>query len=152
MNEKHALFCDGKTHTMERFLEACLLLLLYDEAGYGYGLIEQLAYFVFPAETLNVSTLYRTLRKMEKDELVTSAWQSGGQGPKRRVYLITENGKKSLDDWVEILSERRKRIDKLIHCYNEKTGVAKKKSRKSHTSDPARQTGKTAAQDLGASK
>ena len=105
---------------MERFLEVCLLLLLYDEIGYGYGLVEQLASFGFSEDDLNVSTLYRTLRKMEKEGLVTSSWEEGGQGPKRRVYEITVNGKNELDQWIRILKVRKSRIESLIIKYDEK--------------------------------
>ncbi|MDD4632086.1 MAG: PadR family transcriptional regulator [Proteiniphilum sp.] len=108
---------------MERFLEVCLLLLLYDEAGYGYGLIEQLEYFGFTQEELNVSTLYRTLRKMEKEGLVSSLWEEGGQGPRRRVYEITEDGKKNLKQWIKILEIRKTRIEKLILKYEDKTQI-----------------------------
>lgn len=106
---------------MERFLEVCLLLLLYNEAGYGYGLIEQLEDFGFSKQELNVSTLYRTLRKMEKDELVSSLWEEGGQGPRRRVYVITETGRKHLDQWIKILKIRKARIEKLIEKYEDQT-------------------------------
>jgi poly-beta-hydroxybutyrate-responsive repressor len=122
MQNDQALFCTDKNHKMERFLEVCLLLLLYDEVGYGYGLIEQLEYFGFSQDELNVSTLYRTLRKMEKEELVSSLWEEGGPGPKRRVYEITESGKKELAQWIKILEFRKKRIDKLIGKYDEKVG------------------------------
>jgi len=116
------LFCNGKSHKMERFLEVCLLLLLYDEVGYGYGLIEQLEDFGFSQEELNVSTLYRTLRKMEKENLVSSFWEEGGPGPRRRVYEITDRGKENLDQWVRILEIRKARIEKLIGRYNVKIG------------------------------
>ncbi|PHS30337.1 MAG: PadR family transcriptional regulator [Alkaliphilus sp.] len=119
MKEDHALFCNSKHHKMERFLEVCLLLLLHDEAGYGYGLIEQLAYFGFKEDELNVSTLYRTLRKMENDAWVTSYWEEGGPGPKRRVYMITENGKQELAQWVMILKARKARITRLIERYED---------------------------------
>lgn len=98
-----------------------MLLLLYDEIGYGYGLIEQLTSFGFSEDDLNVSTLYRTLRKMEKEGLVTSLWEGGGQGPKRRVYEITENGKRNLEQWIKILEIRKARIEKLILKYEDKT-------------------------------
>ena len=120
MKGEEALFCNGKPHHMERFLEVCLLLLLYDEIGYGYGLVEQLASFGFSEDDLNVSTLYRTLRKMEKEGLVTSLWEEGGQGPKRRVYEITMNGKNELDQWIRILKVRKSRIESLIIKYDEK--------------------------------
>jgi PadR family transcriptional regulator, regulatory protein PadR len=115
-----AIFCAGKPHHMARFLEVCLLLLLYDEIGYGYGLIEQLVSFGFSEADLNVSTLYRTLRKMEKEGLVTSQWEAGGQGPKRRVYEITTDGKSELDQWIRILKVRNSRIELLIKKYDEK--------------------------------
>lgn len=120
MAEGHALFCKNKHHKMERFLEVCLLLLLYDEVGYGYGLIDELLFFGFSEDELNVSTLYRTLRKMEKENLVISSWEEGGPGPKRRVYEITEKGKNELDQWIRILKVRKARIQKLIGKYDEK--------------------------------
>lgn len=118
MNEDHALFCNSKNHKMKRFLEACLLVILYDKVGYGYGFIENLAFFGFSQDELNTSTLYRTLRKMEKENLVTSMWEKGGPGPKRRVYEITENGKNELDQWIKILKKRKARIEKLIGRYD----------------------------------
>ncbi|HPF19589.1 MAG TPA: helix-turn-helix transcriptional regulator, partial [Bacillota bacterium] len=88
---------------------------------YGYGLIEQLASFGFSEAGLNMSTLYRTLRKMENEGLVTSQWEEGGQGPKRRVYEITKDGKNELDQWIGILKIRKSRIEVLINQYDEKT-------------------------------
>ncbi|MDZ7797977.1 MAG: PadR family transcriptional regulator [Candidatus Marinimicrobia bacterium] len=114
MQTEQPLFCNSKHHNMERFLEICLLLLLFDEAGYGYGLTEKLQYFGFSKDELNVSTLYRTLRKMEKKECVSSFWEKGGPGPKRRVYKITESGKKQLAEWVQVLKVRKDRIDRVI--------------------------------------
>lgn len=119
MKGEQTVFCDGKPHHMERFLEVCLLLLLRDEIGYGYGLIEQLASFGFSEDDLNVSTLYRTLRKMESEGYVTSSWEEGSQGPKRRVYEITIDGRSELDQWIKILKVRKSRIESLISKYDE---------------------------------
>ncbi len=113
--------CTIKNGKMDRFLEVCLLVLLYDKLGYGYGLIEDLEAFGFSSDDLNVSTLYRTLRKMENEDLVTSLWEESGLGPKRRVYKITEAGKTDLDNWIGILKNRKKRIENLIQKYEEKT-------------------------------
>lgn len=112
-------FCDDKQHKMERFLEVCLLLLLYDNVGYGYGLIEQLEDFGFTAEDLNVSTLYRTLRQMESRGQVVSSWSEGGPGPRRRVYELTPEGKADLETWVLRLEMRKARIEKVIERYEQ---------------------------------
>lgn len=120
MKGQESICCSSKPPHMERFLEVCLLLLLYDEIGYGYGLVEQLTSFGFSEADLNVSTLYRTLRKMENEGLVTSLWKESGQGPKRRVYEITTNGKNELDQWIRILKVRKSRIESLINKYDKK--------------------------------
>lgn len=122
MRFEGSLFCNDKPHHMERFLEVCLLLLLYDEISYGYGLIEQLESFGFSQDDLNMSTLYRTLRKMEKEELVTSQWEESDQGPKRRVYEITGKGRHELDHWSRILKVRKTRIESLLTRYEKKIG------------------------------
>lgn len=119
MGKDQAIFCNCENHKMGRFIEVCLLLLLYYNVGYGYGLIKQLEYFGFYQEELNVSTLYKTLRKMEKEKLVSSSWEKGGPGPRRRVYEITESGRKSLEHWIKILEIRKSRIDKLIKKYKD---------------------------------
>lgn len=117
MRDEMNPFCNGKHHKMERFMEVCLLLLLHEETGHGYGLIERLSYFGFSEEQVNVSTLYRTLRKMEREGSVVSVWEEAGQGPRRRVYNITESGQKELVNWVEALRGRKAHIEKLIDRY-----------------------------------
>jgi poly-beta-hydroxybutyrate-responsive repressor len=121
MIERKANCLNIKNGKMDRFLEVCLLVLLYDKLGYGYGLIEDLEPFGFSSEELNVSTLYRTLRKMENEDLVTSLWEESGLGPKRRIYKITEAGKTELDNWITILKRRKNRIKNLIDKYEDKT-------------------------------
>lgn len=125
MNKKKPQCCEGKYQKMERLLEICLLLLLFDQDGYGYGLIEQLTDFGFTGEDLNIGSLYRTLRKLEDQTLVSSVWEVASGGPKRRVYTITERGKFELHNWIPVLKERKSRIEQLIEAYEEKTSDAK---------------------------
>lgn len=120
MNKDETLFCRSN-HKKERFLQVSLLLLLYDKPGYGYGLLDELALFGFAEDQLNISTLYRTFRKMEKDGLAASCWEEGGPGPRRRVYKITEKGKQDLELWINILKARKAQIDKLTERYDEIT-------------------------------
>jgi len=108
---------------MERLLEICLLLLLFDHEGYGYGLIEQLSDFGFTGDDLNIGSLYRSLRKLEDQELVSSVWEEASGGPKRRVYTITEKGKLELHNWIPVLKQRKARIEQLIETYEIKITV-----------------------------
>ncbi len=117
MKNEKSLFCKGRAPNIKRFMEISLLLLLAQEESHGYTLAEKLNAFGFSNEEFNIGTLYRTLRKMEKDNYVTSKWLEGGQGPKKRVYQITETGKNALTQLIEMLKSRKKRIEKLIDSY-----------------------------------
>lgn len=121
MKQKESGCCASKHQKMERFLEISLLMLLFDKKGYGYGLIEQLEDFGFTSEDLNIGSLYRSLRKLADQGLVSSVWEDAGQGPKRRVYTITAEGKDELHNWIPILKERKSRIEQLIETYEKKS-------------------------------
>jgi PadR family transcriptional regulator, regulatory protein PadR len=112
--------CFEKHHHMQRFMEVCLLTLLCEpqcEICHGYALAERLEQFGFRTGEINASTLYRTLRGMEEAGWVTSRWESGGPGPQRRAYGITQAGHGALTEWVEVLRIRRERIGLLLVEY-----------------------------------
>ncbi len=94
---------------IERFIEPCILLLLSKGASYGYGLMEKLEKHC--GEKVDVGDLYRTLRRMEKDGWVESDWDKNEAGPDRRIYTITRNGSKFLEEAIVSL----KQTDRLIH-------------------------------------
>jgi hypothetical protein len=60
------------------WLEPVILLSLREWNSYGYELMQQARMFGF--EAMNTGTLYRTLRRMEKDGIVESSWRPPGAG------------------------------------------------------------------------
>lgn len=118
MDGKQAPGCNAERKTADRFLEACLLQLLSQGTGHGYVLMEQLQQFGISTDALNISTLYRTLRHMEKEGCLESEWEEGGPGPKRRIYLISEKGKKELEIRIRMMKARKSGIDRLINAYD----------------------------------
>ena len=118
MDGKPAPGCNAGRKTADRFLEACLLQLLSQGTGHGYVLMEQLQQFGISTDALNISTLYRTLRHMEKEGCLESEWEEGGPGPKRRIYLISEKGKKELEIRIRMMKARKSGIDRLINAYD----------------------------------
>lgn len=97
------------------WLMPVLLLLLREWSSYGYDLIEKAAAFGFAA--LNPGTLYRVLRQMEKDGMVSSAWDTTGQGPARRVYSITEAGEDYLKLWAGSLEQYQRLMESFFRLY-----------------------------------
>ncbi len=115
--------CGKRAQTLERFLEISLLVLLYDRKGHGYSLMEQLGDFGFDPDQMNIGSLYRILRNMEKSSLVLSDWEQGEGGPRRRVYEITEEGKSMLSIWSEHVRKRKSAIEYLLDTYEKKLMV-----------------------------
>lgn len=65
---------------------ACLQLLR--RPGYGYGLLEDLERRGFPTDA---NTLYPLLRRLEKQGLLTSAWNTDEARP-RKFYRTSADG------------------------------------------------------------
>jgi len=118
--------CCKKPHRVEKFIKICLLTLLYNETSHGYSLIEGLGEYGFEKEDLSISTIYRNLRKMEKEGLVISSWKESSSGTKKRVYTITENGKESLSEYIEFIKYRKSLMESLINSYKNKLGKGDK--------------------------
>lgn len=90
----------------KRFIEPRLLYLIRQNPSYGYQLTEEIGRLPFPGPAPDSAAVYRTLRQLEGDGLVSSRWHHGEVGPSRRVYAITPSGEERLAIWVEALEER----------------------------------------------
>jgi DNA-binding PadR family transcriptional regulator len=76
------------------------------EPGYGYALLESLA---DAGIEVDANTLYPLLRRLEKQGLLTSAWDTEGGRP-RKYYRSSEAGLKSLD----ALAKEWNRLDESL--------------------------------------
>ena len=100
------------------FLQSCLLVLLHREPGYGYSLMDGLREFGFQPDQMDISIIYRALRTLEEDGLVSDTWDDNSLGPQRRVYTLTPQGEEALVEWIENLRQRRKEIEALEKAYD----------------------------------
>ena len=107
--------CDGGQP--KNSVRPCLLLLLAETAAHGYELIDRLRPFGF--DIADPAGIYKTLRQMEQDELVTSQWQVSNRGPARRVYSLTSDGRDLLDAWARTLDDNRR----ILTSYLERFGA-----------------------------
>ncbi len=71
-------------------------------------------------EALSPSTLYRTLRRMEKDGVVSSRWETSREGAARRIYTITDAGEEYLNFCAEALEQYQRDLDTFFSIYAEK--------------------------------
>lgn len=96
-----------------RLVEPALLAFLRHENLHGYGLLEKLA--TLGLGSINPSVIYRILRDYEETGLVQSSWdEEGTQGPPRRVYSLTEEGRLALERAAQSLRETIDRIGQIL--------------------------------------
>ncbi len=105
--------CDGGQP--KNFARPCLLLLLAEAPAHGYELMERLRPFGF--EVNDPGSVYKSLRQMEQDGLVTSAWELSNRGPARRVYSLTSDGRDLLGAWALTLQQNREILDQFLERY-----------------------------------
>jgi poly-beta-hydroxybutyrate-responsive repressor len=99
-----------------------VLLAVSLQRAHGYLIEESLRGFGFLS--LEMSTLYRALRQLEKDGLLRSTWEPGPTGPARRVYSLTDVGRTWLDSWANTLGIYRRMLDQFFGLYAADTGAA----------------------------
>jgi poly-beta-hydroxybutyrate-responsive repressor len=92
-----------------------VLLAVSLQRAHGYLIEEYLRSVGFLS--LEMSTLYRTLRQLEKDGLLHSSWEPGPTGPARRVYSLTDLGRGWLDQWAGTLDIYRRMLDQFFGLY-----------------------------------
>jgi len=85
---------------VERFAEPALLLLLREHPAHGYDLLERLPELTGEAR-IEMGNLYRLLRGLEEEGLVSSEWDDSSPGPAKRRYAITPAGEQLLGHWAE---------------------------------------------------
>ncbi|HSM32938.1 MAG TPA: PadR family transcriptional regulator [Anaerolineae bacterium] len=96
-----------------RWVEPFVLLLVAQGPTYGYKLIGELNELGVAPEGIDVGMVYRTLRSMDADGLVTTEWGPQADQP-RREYRLTDEGACALRDWMEVMKERKRLIEHFL--------------------------------------
>lgn len=87
MTERETL--DGHLQELRRGTAVLACLRLLERPGYGYGLLEELATRGFETDA---NTLYPLLRRLEKQGLLTSEWNTDEARP-RKFYRTSPQGR-----------------------------------------------------------
>jgi PadR family transcriptional regulator PadR len=103
----------------KNFLASWLLLLMRNGNAHGYQLIQTLA--VMGLGLVDSATVYRTLRQLEEEGMITSAWNPGATGPARRIYTLSDAGKQYLSVWAGQLERYQSVLDRFFEIYKGST-------------------------------
>ncbi len=77
-------------------LKPLILSMLMEGPKYGFQLVYRARQLYDGQVAWSNSKLYPILHRMEHDGWVESYWQASEEGPDRKYYRITEDGKKAL--------------------------------------------------------
>jgi PadR family transcriptional regulator PadR len=93
-------------------IEYCVLALLQSKDRYGFEITRQLS----EADELVTSegTVYPLLTRLRNDGLVDTYWQESTEGPPRRYYRITANGKRALKSFIDQWARFRDSVDDIL--------------------------------------
>ncbi len=98
-----------------RFVEPVVLLLLKKKGqSYGYDLSGDFEQHALTDAEIERAALYRTLRQLEVNGNVKSAWETDGGGPARRVYRLTARGEQHLEEWATVLEHVSRSMGRFV--------------------------------------
>lgn len=106
----------------DRYIQPSILLALRIKPSYGYELIKDIQNFGFVEGQAPPGMIYRHLRQMEEDGLVSSQWETDGTGPAKRMYAITPDGRELLVLWIEYMESISRKLQNFIDMFRSSAG------------------------------
>jgi len=88
-----------------------IMLLLDREPSHGYSLLRRLSELGIADAALSQATVYRILSRLEEEGLAVHEHADDGQGPTRKVYSLTDEGRKALAEWRSHIERTRRILD-----------------------------------------
>ncbi|ADE36794.1 PadR family transcriptional regulator [Methanohalophilus mahii] len=112
--------CKNKLNYPERrWIQFLILRVVCQEPLHGYGIVKAIEELSEGRHIIKSGTMYTTLRRMEKEGLLESFWERSDTGPDKRMYKVTRDGRKHLKEWLEMLMERKRMMEKILLFYEQ---------------------------------
>lgn len=108
--------CATLGKSLSRLMQPSILTALAssDKPMHGYLIIQEMAKGpMFGGSAPDPTGIYRILKQMENNGLVTSAWDTSESGPAKRCYELTDDGRACLRRWIDALACYRASIEDL---------------------------------------
>lgn len=88
------------------------LAVLSNGEDHGYALAQRITALGFPP--VRGGTLYPVLGRLEAEGAISATWQPGEGGPGRKVYAITDNGRRWLAEDIAAWHVFSTALDSLL--------------------------------------
>jgi PadR family transcriptional regulator PadR len=95
-------------------LSTIILSSLLDGDKYGYEIIASVEEKTNGEVLIKKPSLYSTLNRMEKQDLLSSYWRDSELGGKRHYYRLTDFGKKQVLQWQDQLYSSQNKLSQIL--------------------------------------
>ena len=99
--------CGQLGKSLSRLTQPSILAVLArsDKPVHGYLIIQEMTSGpMFNGNAPDPTGIYRILKQMENNGLVTSEWDTSESGPAKRCYNLTDDGRACLRRWIDALA------------------------------------------------
>ena len=99
--------CAQLGKSLSRMSQPTILAILArsEEPLHGYVILQQAADSpMFGGKKPDAAGIYRTLKKMEEQGYITSEWETPESGSAKRLFSLTDQGRRSLRRWIDTLA------------------------------------------------
>ena len=93
-------------------LDAAVLAVVAEQDGYGYDVVRRLR--AAGLGEIGDASVYGTLRRLYRDGALTSYVVPSDEGPNRRYYGITGDGRRLLDDARSLWTDFSRALSALL--------------------------------------
>ena len=99
-------------------LPALILAVLSQAPLHGYAIARAVEHLSEGALHMKEGTLYPALRVLEQDGLIVGAWEAQPKGADRKVYTLTEAGRKETVKRTQALHDYAATINSVLGKLN----------------------------------
>lgn len=99
--------CSELGKSLNRLSQPTILAILAKEEKplHGYMIVQLAAKSpMFGGQKPDATGIYRSLKRMEEGGLIDSKWDTPEQGSAKRLFTLTDKGKKCLRRWIDALA------------------------------------------------
>lgn len=103
---------DRRTQLLHGVLDMCLMSIIEEEASYGYEMVRKLR--SRGLDLASEGSIYPLLSRLQKSGMIESYLVQSSEGPARKYYRMTGDGRSALRHWQEDWAGFRDSVDSVL--------------------------------------
>ncbi|HEY5889902.1 MAG TPA: PadR family transcriptional regulator [Acidimicrobiia bacterium] len=104
---------DRRTQLLHGVLDMCLMSIIDEEPSYGYEMVAKLRRRGL--DLASEGSIYPLLSRLQKQGAIEGYLVQSSEGPARKYYRMSREGKKTLAQWREDWSGFRSSVDSVLN-------------------------------------